>query len=110
MDQKNKLTENSAKIAIPTTKIDREFVIYMLEIENRYSALRKQERIRVEQWSRKLCQATTNMIWKKNRNRYAILLLDQVLNGKLEQPFTSIPPEAGLVVLQQHDVVYTRSY
>ena len=93
------------QMAVPSAKIDQEFVLYMLEIENRYTTLKKQERIRVEQWSRKLCQATTNVVWKKNRNRYAILLLDQVLNNRLEPPFTSLPPESGLVVMQLHDVV-----
>jgi len=92
-------------LSLPTTKEDQEFVVYMLEIENRYSTLKKQERMRIEQWSRKLCQATTNIEWKKNRNRYAILLLDQVLNNKLESPFTSTPPEGGLIVLQQYEVV-----
>eukprot|EP01022_Parablepharisma_sp_SALTPOND_P026066 TRINITY_DN616_c0_g1_i1.p4 TRINITY_DN616_c0_g1~~TRINITY_DN616_c0_g1_i1.p4 ORF type:complete len:465 (+),score=59.27 TRINITY_DN616_c0_g1_i1:268-1662(+) len=99
------LRQEEDPLSLPTTKIDKEFVVYMLEIENRYSALKKHERIRIEQWSRKLCQATTNIVWKKNRNRYAILLLDQVLNQRLEAPFTSLPPDGGLVVLQQHDVV-----
>lgn len=53
-----------------------------------------------------MCQATTNIVWKKNRNRYATLLLDQVLNGKLSSPFTGLPPEGGLVAIQQADVVY----
>ena len=97
--------ESEELLSLPTTKEDQEFVVYMLEIENRYTSLKKHERIRIEQWSRKLCQATTNLVWKKNRNRYAILLLDQVLNNKLEAPFISIPPEGGLKGLQQHEVV-----
>ena len=45
------------------------------------------------------------MVWKKNRNNYAMLLLDQVLNGHLEMPFTVLPPEGCLPVLQKQYLV-----
>ena len=44
----------------------------------------------------KLCMVTTNPSWKNIRNLYAMLLLDQVLKGKLDKPFNSLPPETPL--------------
>ena len=66
----------------------------MLEIDKRYQMDRKmskQEKIRVEQWSRKLCQVTKNTQWKRNRNLYAMWLLDMLLNKNLVKPFTKVP-------------------
>lgn len=71
-------------------KLDEEFVYYMLQIESRYASFNKHEKIRIEQWVRprliqakKLCQVTANVVWKKNRNLYAMLLLDMVLKERL---------------------------
>ena len=36
---------------------------------------------------------------------HAMLLLDQVLNAKLDKPFVSIPPEVGIPALQEHELV-----
>jgi len=74
--------------------LDRKFYTTMLEIDKRYqldAKLQKHEKIRIEQWSRKLCQVTKNTQWKKNRNLYATWLLDMILNKKLEKPFTKVP-------------------
>ena len=49
--------------------------------------------------SRKLCQVTKNTVWKRNRNMYAIWLLDMVLNRRIEKPFTKVPPEGSLEML-----------
>ena len=76
----------------------------MLEVENRYKNFGRHERIRIEQWSKKLWQVTTNPAWKRNRNLYAMTLADWVLNGKLEKPFTSVPPDSHLPVLNKADV------
>lgn len=51
-----------------------------------------------------MCQVTKNTIWKRNRNMYAIWLLDMVLNKKIEKPFTKVPPEGGLEMLPMTDV------
>lgn len=77
----------------------------VIEIENNYADFNKHEKIRVEQWCKKLCEATSNSIWKKSRNLYAMLLLDQVLNGKLEKPFNRLPPEASLPSIKESEVV-----
>lgn len=45
----------------------------MFEIEKQYSILNKHDRIRTEQWTKKLCQVKINLI--KNR-------LQLIFNGK----------------------------
>ena len=82
----------------------------MLEIDGRYKSMVKQDRGRVEQWvsclfkkdpnelyslflqSKVLCQANSSLVWKKNRNLYAMQLLDCVLNDKLVKPYSQPPP------------------
>lgn len=54
--------------------------------------------------SRKLCQVTKNTLWKRNRNMYAIWLLDMVLNKKIEKPFTKVPSDGNLEMLQITEV------
>lgn len=84
----------------------------MLQIETRYGSFNKHEKIRIEQWvihpsfqAKKLCQVTANVVWKKNRNLYAMLLLDMVLRERLDSPFAQIPPEGSIPVLSFHQVV-----
>lgn len=100
-------------------KLDEEFVLYMLEVENRYKTFSKHDRIRIENWviiiiqlillqSKILCQVTTNMVWKRNRNLYTMLLLDQILNQRLETPFLTGPPDGGsngLPILSKTSIV-----
>ena len=76
----------------------------MLEVEERYKNFGRHERIRIEQWSKKLCQVTTNPAWKRNRNLYAMILTDCVLCGKLSKPFTLVPPESYLPVLSKAEI------
>lgn len=80
----------------------------MVEIDKRYQLdvkLQKHEKIRIEQWSRKLCQVTKNTQWKRNRNLYAMWLLDMILNKKLEKPFTKVPDQSNeLEMLQVTEV------
>jgi len=71
--------------------LDEKFMVMMLEVEERYNYMTKHEKIRIEQWSKLLCQPTSNTVWKKNRNLYALMLLDQVLHKKLDLPFSLIP-------------------
>ncbi|CAI2366973.1 unnamed protein product [Moneuplotes crassus] len=85
-------------------KSDEKFLQYMREVEERYQDFGRHERIRIEQWSKKLCQVTTNPAWKRNRNLYAMILTDCVLNGKLTKPFTQVPPDAHLPVLNKAEI------
>lgn len=42
---------------------------------------------------------TNNPVWKKNRNAYAKLLLNQLKQGRLEKPFNAAPPAGPLQTL-----------
>ena len=86
------------------SKLDEQFIVYMLEIDGRYKSMTKQDKVRVEQWvstiplikqlqqSKILCHANTSVVWKRNRNLYSMQLLDQVLNNTLQKPFSGPPP------------------
>ena len=87
------------------SKLDEEFVRIMTEIDKRYSEFSKHDRIKVEQWSKKLCQVSVNTIWKQNRNLYALLLLDSVIEGSLKDPFNKFPPENYLPSLNKNILV-----
>jgi len=103
--------------------VDNKFVALMLEIEKRYQAphcaFQKYEKIRIEQWviimaysfqCKKLCMVTQNLQWKKNRNLYGMLLLDQIINKKLGKPFIKMPPDESLPVLSPAEVVISLAY
>lgn len=95
------LNQNASLI----NKLDEQFIKIMLEIEKHYVTYNKHEKIRIEQWSKKLCQVTINNLWKQNRNLYALLLLDAIMKGNLQEPFNKIPPEGSLPTLNKHIVV-----
>ena len=64
----------------------------------------KHEKIRIRAWCKKLCQITTNIIWKKNRNLHALSLLDMILNGRFEEPYNKFPPDGPLPFLSLPEV------
>mmetsp|Transcript_29435 Transcript_29435/g.52709 ORF Transcript_29435/g.52709 Transcript_29435/m.52709 type:complete len:281 (-) Transcript_29435:25-867(-) len=86
------------------SKLDDEFIKHMTEIEAVYVDFNKHEKIRVEQWSKKLCQVTVNPVWKKNRNAYAKLLLEMVHKKVLSDPFSKVPPSGPLPQLPRTGV------
>lgn len=45
---------------------------------------------------------TANVVWKKNRNAYARLLLEQLRRGMLAEPFSAAPPDGPLPTLPKH--------
>ena len=69
-------------------KYDKEFVNLMLEMNSRIENYSKLDRLKINSWIKCLCLPTNNIPWKKNRNLYALKLLDNILNFKLEKPFT----------------------
>ena len=69
-------------------KYDKEFVNLMLEINNNIDDFSKLDKLKINSWIKSLCLPTNNIPWKKNRNLYTLKLLDNVLNLKLEKPFT----------------------
>ena len=74
-------------------KYDKEFVNLMLEIDKRIQFYSKNDKLKINSWVRTLCLPTTNRSWKKNRNLYAILLLDSILNNKINPPFNKFAKE-----------------
>jgi len=95
----------------------------VLEIEQHLQLLKRQSRVRVEQWLRKLAEEvrlrarsrcvqcgpraraptepclhgqTANPVWKRNRNLHARLLLEQLRAGRLAEPFLRAPPDGPL--------------
>lgn len=47
---------------------------------------------------------TNNIDWKKNRNLHAILILDMVLNNKIEEPYNKFPTNNEIPLLSKIDV------
>lgn len=67
-----------------------------LKLLNRHTALR------VRRWLDKLSAADKHAVFMKCRNDYAALLLLQLKDGQLEEPFNSEPPGGPLPNLPQH--------
>ncbi|KAL4424446.1 hypothetical protein ABPG77_006384 [Micractinium sp. CCAP 211/92] len=71
-------------------------------IESHCTLLGKQHVVRVRNWVKKLSEETANVVWKKNRNAYARLLLEQLRCGQLCEPFSAQPPGGPLPTLPKH--------
>ena len=80
---------------------DREFITLMLTIEKRSDILNKYDKLRINNWCKKLCQITNNKEWKKNRNLHAICILDSILNEHIEEPYNKFPPEGSVPILNK---------
>ena len=80
-------------------KHDKEFINLMIEINNRTKDFSKIDKLKINSWIKSLCLPTNNIPWKKNRNLYALKLLDNVLNSKLEFPFTKFAQSDNLPML-----------
>ena len=87
--------------AIEPDSSDRTFLKYLKEISQAYTILPKQLRLRSEKWVEKLTQTGSNPTWKKHRNAYAKLLLNQILGKQLSDPFQNNPP--GLLTVRNSD-------
>jgi len=80
---------------------DKEYLILLEEIENRLNSIKRHDLIRVTSWIKKLNQITSNKEWKKNRNLYALYLLDMILNNYFEEPFNKFPPDGNIPILSK---------
>ena len=76
-----------------------EFVKLMVEVQNLIDDFCKSDKLKINSWAKKLCIPTINIEFKKNRNLYAIKLLDNVCNGKLEEPFTKFAKDKEIKLL-----------
>jgi hypothetical protein len=73
--------------------IDRAFFHCLKEIEISYTSLPKILRLRIEKWVEKFITVGYNLVWKKNRNMYAKLLLSMIISKSLSDPFHCSPAE-----------------
>jgi hypothetical protein len=63
--------------------------------------LDKYTKLRIDSWCRKISQVINNHEWKKNRNLHAICLLDMLINKRIEEPYSRLPPEGPLPILSK---------
>mmetsp|Transcript_7848 Transcript_7848/g.15071 ORF Transcript_7848/g.15071 Transcript_7848/m.15071 type:complete len:249 (-) Transcript_7848:725-1471(-) len=91
-----------------SSKLDDDFLKTMHEVSSHASTLNKLEKVRVNLWTKKLCQATLNCVWKRNRNAYSKLLRDMLGEGKLKAPFDRLPPQGDLPQLLTSSVKTAR--
>eukprot|EP00825_Cyclidium_porcatum_P008679 TRINITY_DN14332_c0_g1_i2.p1 TRINITY_DN14332_c0_g1~~TRINITY_DN14332_c0_g1_i2.p1 ORF type:complete len:365 (-),score=72.68 TRINITY_DN14332_c0_g1_i2:107-1201(-) len=109
LHSKQQTTQSTSNQKKEDEILDDDFIKTMLVVEQKYQIMTKHEKIRIEQWTEKLCQVTSNIIWKKNRNQYAKQLLENVLHNKLELPFSKMPPEGPLPKFDKIDILTQRN-
>ena len=64
-------------------------------------SLDKAIKVRINSWVKQLSQITSVQEWKKNRNLYAILLLNMVINQQFVEPFDKLPKGEDIPILSQ---------
>ena len=69
------------------SKYDNEFIGLLNEIGIRLQKFDKCDTLKIKSWINILMMPCKSNVDKKNRNLYAILLINQMVNGKLEEPF-----------------------
>ena len=89
-------------------KYDKEFVNLMLEIDKRTENFCKSDTLKINSWVKALCLPSTSIPWKKNRNLYSILLLDSIINGKLEPPFNKFANDGNELPMLSPSVVKSK--
>ena len=76
-------------IKIFDSKYDNEFIGLLNEIGIRLPNFNKQDKLKIKSWISLLTIPCNTNETKKNRNLYGIKLINQMINGRLEEPFTS---------------------
>jgi len=76
------------------SKYDNEFIGLLNEIGIRLQKFDKCDNLKIKSWINLLMMPTKSNMDKKNRNLYAILLINQMVNGKLEEPFVKFANNA----------------
>ena len=77
------------------SKYDNEFIGLLNEIGIRLQKFDKCDTLKIKSWINLLMMPCKSNIDKKNRNLYAILLINQMVNGKLEEPFIKFANSAN---------------
>lgn len=73
---------------IMNDKYNKEFINCLIEIKKLLVNFQKSDRLKINSWVKALCLPTNNISWKRNRNLYILKLLDNMMRGRLEEPFT----------------------
>jgi ribosome-associated translation inhibitor RaiA len=81
---------------------DEVFLQQLVAIESSYRSLPKQLQIRVERWVSKLSEPCSNDAFRRNRNLYGALLVEQTAAGKFSEPFHRLPESVRLPMLPSH--------
>ena len=87
-DENNENNIEEEQIKIFDNKYDNEFIGLLNEIGIRLQNFCKQDKLKIKSWINILTIPCNNNETKKNRNLYGIKLINQMVNGKLEEPFT----------------------
>ena len=87
-DEENDFQEEEDPIKIFDSKYDNEFIGFLNEIGIRLPNFSKQDRLKIKSWISILTIPCNTNETKKNRNLYGIKLINQMVQGKLEEPFT----------------------
>ena len=75
-------------------KYDYEFFNILIEIQKYSQNFSKTDKLKINSWIKSLTIPANNISWKKNRNLYSIKLLDNILNKRLEKPFTKFAEDS----------------
>ena len=75
-------------VKIFESKYDNEFLGLLNEIGIRLTNFNKHDKLKIKSWINLLTIPCDTNETKRNRNLYAIKLINQMINGKLEEPFT----------------------
>ena len=80
--------EEEEDLKIFESKYDNEFIGLLNEIGMRLPNFNKHDNLKIKSWINILTIPCETNETKKNRNLYGIKLINQMINGKLEEPFT----------------------
>ena len=87
-EEDNQNQNNEEEVKIFESKYDNEFIGLLNEIGMRLPNFNKHDNLKIKSWINILTIPCESNESKKNRNLYGIKLINQMINGKLEEPFT----------------------
>ena len=90
-EQYNQMAEEENQyeedVKIFESKYDNEFIGLLNEIDKRLPNFSKHDKLKIKSWINILTIPYDTNETKKNRNLYGIKLINQMINGRLEEPF-----------------------
>lgn len=73
---------------------DIEFLGFLKEISEKTENYPKGQKLIIDSWLKKLIQPSNSKDCKRNRNLYAIKLIDNIINNRFEEPFNRFPVDS----------------